>query len=159
MDFNTLLQKFAQLFQLELNKKIYDRISLNGQPYSPIEKDTLKESKRHRTANSRLNDTEVFSRAAIVCNVENNSISVTANQSTYPGGNISYERIILYNDYFSPLVNKNIHRAPIIFPHLQEHITNLQSAKDFEKELNESVSKQLETLLPKNQTIELKFGV
>ena len=147
LDLSYFFAQYGKKFVRELTDKVRRRIGVDGVAYPPIKESTARGQKfikqvKHvkaskamgikqttftfkevaRPLDSRLNATLQFRENAFVSDSSDTGVTVAVNDATYPGGAVSYEDIVSYNDRNSDRVNPHIrdgedgHEPPAIFP-------------------------------------------
>jgi hypothetical protein len=141
LQLNYLFAQYGKKFVRELTDCVRREVGIDGVGYSDLkpasvrgqtvvrkvkhsritsegtkEHYTLPEIKK-RSLKSRLNHTFQFRENAFVSDSNDYGLQVAVNPDSYPGGSVTYEDIVAYNDVNSPDVNPEINKpAPSIFP-------------------------------------------
>jgi hypothetical protein len=140
LQLNYLFAQYGKKFVRELTDCVRREVGIDGVGYSDLKpasvrgqiviktrKQVKKDQKQApsapirttapRSLKTRLNHTFQFRENAFVSDSNDYGLQVAVNPDSYPGGSVTYEDIVAYNDVNSPDVNPEINKpAPSIFP-------------------------------------------
>jgi hypothetical protein len=146
-------QTYARRFQNEFRKLVRTKTGIDGRKYS-----ALKDPRKGRSKNSRLNDTGKFRDNYITAQNDATSLTISANKAAYDSG-VSYADIVNYNNRDSGYTNRFIDSPPLIFPNIPsdlQHGVMKPLLEKFETDMIKAVEIQLGQIIPKQKTIEIR---
>jgi hypothetical protein len=150
---------YASRFQTAFRTLVRTKTGIDGRKY-----DALKNPRKGRSKNSRLNDTGKFRDHYVIVTPEEMSLTITPNTETYSEG-VSYADIINYNNRDSGLTNifiskePNPHTPPLIYPN---NVADFQKKElkrlmdKFEIDMIKAVEIQLGQTIPKQKIYEIR---
>lgn len=147
INLNNILKVAGQKIVKELSNNIREQKQIDGKIINSVSFSTMKiRLKKGMTSVTRLLYTGYFWQNAFKYIVNNNTLTIYANTSQYPGSSVSYEDIISYNDVDNERTNQRVSPSnrPKIFPKYEEDLLKMKCIDEIKKDIEKETIMQIE---------------
>ncbi len=162
-NFKETFDKIGKIFVQGLSKRMKQQTGIDGAPYSPPEKSTLRSRQylKGKTASgktTRLWVTNELANEGFSHVPYAKGVKVFARNVSHKSG-VSYERLIEYNSKGQSRVNTNIKNPPLVFPiNKNEVLLMTREYEEAKRIFDKDALKQMKAMAKVSLKVKLNIG-